>query len=327
MVNKTKILFLTTQPPDEIRAEWPYQNWSIPEKMKERGAIVSIKSWRDETLDSRYLAAYDVITFLWCNDYHLHPLEFPDFIKKMLQPAQLLSPAMRIVNDSSVILWNTDKAFYLGDLQDAGFLVPKTEYVKQCKSFSTVEDLARHVSELAETITDGPVVLKPSISASSMQTHLIKNPKDMTDSALEFLEGVRQSGIGGSLIVQEFEAAISRGEYSLVFICGKHTHTMLKTPVKGEFRCQEEFGGGVDELTMGKVPEQAYKIAVKVMDFLYSKVGTVTYCRIDGVIRENGDFVLMEVEAIEPEIWLETCKNQSIREALCSSLLGHDIQR
>jgi len=320
---RLKILFLTTQPPAEIKAEWPYyQNWTLPQAMRECGALVSIESWRDKTLDVKALGAYGVITFLWCNNYHLHPVEFPEFIKSKLLPAQQLYPAMRVVNDSSIILWNIDKALYLGELQEAGFLVPRTELVKELDSFSAVEILAEHVSVLARRVTSGPVVLKPSISGSSKQTHLIKDPSSPNAADMNFLAGVMASGIDGRLIVQEYEPAISNGEYSLVFTAGKHTHTMIKTPAESEFRCQAEFGGGIDELGMDKVPKQAKETAKDIMKFLASKGGALTYCRIDGVIRDSGEFVLMEVEAIEPHLWLETSNDPGIRDALYTALLS-----
>jgi hypothetical protein len=70
--------------------------------------------------------------------------------------------------------------------------------------------------------------------------------------------------VDGSLLVQEYESTISNGEYSLVYTSGRHTHTIIKTPVKGEFKCQEEFGGGVDEIGMEQVPAKAKEAAVKI---------------------------------------------------------------
>ena len=321
--SEKKILFLTSLPPDEIEAEWHCdQSWSLPHALQERGASVSIQCWQDKTLDMKKLAEFDVITFLWCYGYDRYPVEFPEFIKRKLLPAQNLRPALKVLNHSSVILWNTDKAQYLKDLHGAGFLVPKFDSVPDCSTFSSTETLAQHISTLAGRITNGSVVLKPSISASSKQTHFIKDSSKMTECDFKFIDEVILSGIDGSLIVQDFEPAIANGEYSLVFIAGRHTHTMVKVPAKGDFRSQEEFGGHVEELTMDRVPEQAKETAEKIMRFLGSKVGDVTYCRLDGVLRNTGEFVVMEVEVIEPQLWVETCRDSSIRETLCRALLG-----
>jgi hypothetical protein len=321
-----RVLLLSTLPPKEIKAEWPYyQNWTLPQALRERGALVSCKCWRDDSVTTKELASYDVITFLWCNNYHLYPIEFPRFIRNKLLPAQELRPSLRVANDSHVILWNTDKA-YLDDLLFAGFAVPKTEFVRDLSVFPTTESLVTHVSTLANGITNGPVILKPSISGSSKQTYCIKDPSNMSAADHEFLANVVRDGIDGALIVQDFEPAITNGEYSLVFTAGTHTHTMVKTPAQGDFRCQAEFGGGIRELHMEEVPEVAKCTAKDVMRFIESKVGAVTYCRVDGVIRKSGEFVLMEVEAIEPHLWLETCNDSKIREALYASLLRPGVQ-
>jgi len=266
MFPSKKILFLTTEPPDEIEAAWPCdQSWTLPQALQERGASVSIQCWHDKTLDVKKLTEFDVITFLWCYGYDRYPVEFPEFIKRKLIPAQNLQPALKVLNHPSVILWNTDKAQYLKDLQDAGFLVPKFDSMSNCSTFSSAKKLAQHISILAGRITNGPVVLKPSISASSKQTHLIKDPSQMTASDFKFLDEVLLDGVDGSLIIQAFEPAIANGEYSLVFIAGRHTHTMVKVPANGDFRSQEEFGGQLEEFTMDRVPEQAKETSEKIM--------------------------------------------------------------
>jgi glutathione synthase/RimK-type ligase-like ATP-grasp enzyme len=315
------VLLLTTVPPENIKAEWPYyQNWTLPQALRERGASVSIKCWRDDGLTIGDLASYHVITFLWCNNYHLHPIEFPDFVRCKLLPAQKLQPSMRVANDPHIILWNTDKE-YLDDLKSAGFAVPKTEFVRDLSAFRSTEVLAQHLTAVAQGITTGPVILKPSISGSSKQTYRIDDPSNLSHADHDFLGDVLHNGIDGALIAQEFEPAIANGEYSLVFIAGEHTHTMVKTPARGDFRCQAEFGGGIAELRMDEVPEAAKKTAEEVMRYMNSEVGAVSYCRVDGVLRDTGDFVLMEVEAIEPHLWLETCNDPAIRESLYAALL------
>ena len=307
-----KVLFLTTYPPETIVAEWPpYQNWFLPELIKGYGADVDIRCWQDSRFDAASASTYDKITFLWCNDYHEHPIDFPNFVRNVLQPAQYLNPNLHIFNDPAIILWNTDK-HYLLDLASAGFCVPKT-------SFLNVEQLSRGalISRIAEW-KNTAVVLKPAISGSARNTHLIKNPQILTPENHAFLEHVLINGMHGDLIMQGYEAGITAGEYSLMFIHGKHTHTVLKVPRKGEFRINGEFGGRDREMAATEVPKQAVEAAGRVVQWLQDKFRTETnqqdpmyveksklvYARIDGVMHGN-TFVLMEVEAIEPHMWLE----------------------
>lgn len=153
-------------------------------------------------------------------------------------------------------------------------------------------------------------------------THLVRDIEQVSLADRQYMALLLKTGLEGCLIVQAFEPAIKDGEYSLVFIAGEHTHTMLKTPSKGHFKCQAEFGGGIADIPLENVPESAVTTAQEIIKWLGRKfqVEVVPYCRVDGVVRK-GQFVLMEVEAIEPHLWLETCSNRTAREKLYEVLL------
>ena len=361
-----RVLFLTTANPAEIKAEWPYyQNWTLPKVIEEHRADVSVRSWQEPGLDSHALAKYDVITFLWCNDYHKHGPEFCAFVRNSLIPAQEHNPTLRIANDSQVILWNLDKQTYLPELQNAGFLIPATEILEGLSGPAAHSALFRTV----QAHQNNPIVLKPSVSGSSKGTYCIREPSRLSIEDVAYLESVIKDGTDGSLLIQRYEPAIERGEYSLVFINKNHTHTILKTPRRGEFRCQGEFGGGTAEISLTNVPEDAVRVANRALAYMQSRFGgtvsstssptrkthrrsisskikemlashqaapkpstetspnPIVYARIDGVVREDGKFVLMEIEAIEPHLWLETALTPGCKEALYSALLGKEVLR
>lgn len=315
------ILFLTTEDPTTIKPA-SYQNAKLPQALRNRGAVVSIKSWLDSTLDAQALASYDAITFLWCNDYHLQPREFKAFITEKLISAQKESKSLNVVNESNVVVWNTDKR-YLHDLDAAGFVVPKTKFVADLSPFNTPKALRKHIVEFAAELPNkGPIVIKPSISASSHQTHLLHDPINLKHEDLIFLKSLLEQGVQGSLMLQAFEPGIVNGEYSLIFISGKRTHTMLKVPVKGEFRCQEEFGSNVQEISEPEVPTSAKDTANKVMLWLEENIGNAYYCRVDGIMKDDGNFVLMELELIEPELYLHHDGDSHDIDLLYDALLG-----
>ncbi len=51
----------------------------------------------------------------------------------------------------------------------------------------------------------------------------------------------------------------------------------------------------------------------------------VTYVRVDGVMREDGSFVLMGNGAIECDFWLEAVVTLGCREELWAALLGKEV--
>ena len=102
----------------------------------------------------------------------------------------------------------------------------------------------------------------------------------------------------------------------------------MKTPRTGEFRCQDEFGGSTKEIRTENVPQDARDTAQNIMRYLEAAVEKtdnrgkdlkgkgLVYARIDGIMK--GDvFLLMEVEAIEPHLWLEVEGGTKAFEELC----------
>ena len=273
-------------------------------------------------LDPAAVSIFDSDSFLWCNEYDQHPKEFPQFVRNVLVPAQQLNPSLHIFNDPRIILWNLDK-HYLLELAKAGYRVPRSEFV----------DIGQHThASLTSTIEEfsesKPLVLKPAISGAARNTHLINNPGNFASDDMAFLDHILIEGPNGALILQQYEGGISSGEYSLIFVNGTHTHTILKKPQAGEYRCQGEFGGSTEEIAMVDVPRCAVGAAQQIWRLLESKVKKpnietgiqtargLVYARIDGIVKDAA-FILMEIEAIEPHLRLEAKTGGGALEQIC----------
>jgi glutathione synthase/RimK-type ligase-like ATP-grasp enzyme len=325
--SKWKILFVTTQRPDTIKAEWPrYQNFTLPKVMEEQNAVVSIACWLDESLTSEKIATFDVVTFLWCNNYDDHPRKFENFLSGRLASAQLLAPSLRIINNTAVILWNYNKAVYLPQLQAVGFTIPKTAYIKDFTAFAGVDEFASELSRLARTVSESStkltVVIKPSISSSAKQTYLMHDPSCMSSADMKYLSDVYHTGTTGSLMIQAYDPGIANGEYSFIYLVNSFRFAIHKVPLKGEFRCQPELGGSTTKVSLNSAPKTAMNVAEEVVRYIGMNVGQLTYCRVDGVLRDSGEFVLMEVETIEPDLYLEESEDHEAKEMLYGALMG-----
>ena len=91
----------------------------------------------------------------------------------------------------------------------------------------------------------------------------------------------------------------TQGEISFIYIDGAYSHAVLTRPAKDDFRVQKEHGGSAKLVHPdSSLLEQANEIAATV-----AQVRDSLYCRIDAVAR-NGRLVLMELELIEPELFL-----------------------
>ncbi|MBT8131764.1 MAG: hypothetical protein KJO35_05800, partial [Gammaproteobacteria bacterium] len=104
-------------------------------------------------------------------------------------------------------------------------------------------------------------------------------------------------------LVQPFLPAIElEGEYSLFFFSGVFSHAILKIPKQGDFRSQEEHGSTIQPC---RDPEKRLLKAAN--DALAVVSHDLLYARVDLVRKNNNrDFQLMELELIEPALYLRT---------------------
>ncbi|RZK54982.1 MAG: hypothetical protein EOO91_14965 [Pedobacter sp.] len=101
-------------------------------------------------------------------------------------------------------------------------------------------------------------------------------------------------------IVQPFLTEIEEnGEWSFIFFGGKFSHALLKKAADGDFRVQATFGGTVH-------PQQpAKELLTTAQKYVDQFAKDCLYARVDGAI-VNNEFLLMELELIEPFLFLDT---------------------
>ena len=102
------------------------------------------------------------------------------------------------------------------------------------------------------------------------------------------------------MLVQPFLAEIqTAGEWSLIFLGGEYSHATLKRPRAGDFRVQEQLGGSAEPArATPALIEQARAVVASIS-------GPWIYARVDG-LEIDGVFTLMELELIEPSLFLAT---------------------
>jgi glutathione synthase/RimK-type ligase-like ATP-grasp enzyme len=238
------------------------------------GVETEIVDWRSSGCDFR---KFDLIVLRSCWDYHLGVAEFIGWLQRVAQTAQVLNPI-------DMVLWNHNK-FYLREVEALGIEIVPTIFVNHAKELG---------AEQATTIrTWQNMVVKPAISASAHNTRLMDGATWSADD-----EVVRI--MKGPFLVQPFIPEIQdQGEISFVYIDGRFSHAALKLPAAGDFRVQQEHGGSAELFHPSPaLLDQANQIAATV-----PQVRDSLYCRIDAVARDS-KLVLMELELIEPELFL-----------------------
>jgi glutathione synthase/RimK-type ligase-like ATP-grasp enzyme len=239
------------------------------------GVETEIVDWRSTGTD---FSKFDLIVLRSCWDYHLRAAEFLSWLQRIAQTTPVL-------NTIDTVLWNHSK-FYLQEVAAQGIEIAPTVFVSGSDSIEP--DVWREIKSWPKS------VVKPAVSASAHKTWLFDSV------ALPEKNDLKRRMQGEGFLVQQFIPEIeTQGEISFVYIDGQFSHAALKRPAAGDFRVQQEHGGSAELfIPPHDLLKQADEIAASV-----PQVRQSLYCRIDAVAR-NGKLVLMELELIEPELFL-----------------------
>ena len=243
---------------------------------RQLGWEVEAVDWRRRDLDWR---AYDAVIMRSCWDYQSDHEAFLDVL------ATIESSDTPLANSRALAEWNLRKS-YLHELDARGIPIVPTLTGRGSDS----SQLARWRGELASA----ELVLKPLIGANAGHTYRIGPQFDGAH-----LEQVAAAFGDLDYLVQPFMHSVTgEGEYSLFYFSGAYSHAILKTPGPEDFRVQEDHGGIIQPVE----PETALRAtAARTIAALPE---TPLYARAD-FVRDGGErFVLMELELIEPSLYL-----------------------
>ena len=258
-------------------------------ELRLRGYSVEPLVWSEASPDSVICDAV-VLRSVW--DYHLDAERFLDWVTAVGRRAILF-------NHPDTVRWNADKR-YIFDLQQAALPVPHTILVEVGANLDLPESLRRLQCDKA--------VIKPAISASAYETYLV-NMDDAADMQTQIASLLRSR----SILIQDFVPEIeTRGEWSLMFFGGEYSHAVRKVPQSGDFRVQSEHGG---IHTAEHPPAKVLEVAQRTTDQF---AADTLYARID-LVEAASQPLIMEVELIDPELYLATSPNAAARfaDALC----------
>ena len=220
------------------------------------------------------LAGFDLVLPLVAWGYHLQYDAWLAFLDRVD------ASGVAMINPPALLRWNSDKA-YLAELADAGVPTVPTLAVEACCDADLEEARRRFGSEW--------LVIKPPVSASATGTHRLGPNDDLPADSRD-----------RPMIVQPFIEEIGRtGEFSLMLFDGAFSHAVVKQPKTGDFRVQPHLGGVTLPCTPPPGAERLAKQA------LAAAPARASYARVDIVPDDEGVLRIMELELIEPALFLE----------------------
>lgn len=237
--------------------------------------------WDEKTID---WALFDAVVIRSTWDYAERRDEFLAWVESVSTKTQVL-------NSLPVIRWSSDK-HYLLDLAAAGVRVVPTEFVEPGdSSWSFPEDFDEFV-------------VKPAISAGSRDT--MRYPHESRASADAHVRRLLDDQ--RSVMIQPYLPSVDTvAETALLFFDGNFSHAIRKGPllvanVEGDkvegLYIQEQIDPRIATHVQREVAEAALQVVPGGDELLYA--------RVDLIEDNDGNPVILEMELIEPSVFLVT---------------------
>jgi len=241
--------------------------------LRERGCEAQAVVWDEPAVDwSRF--ALCLIRSTW--DYHDKHDEFLRWTRQVEAAAGLHNPA-------ALVAWNSDKT-YLRELAEGGVPIVPTAWAER--------EAEVDLDEVLRSRGWDEAVVKPIVDLGA---HNLRRAR-----AGEGAQALHLTlGRSAEAMIQPFLPSLeSAGELSLIYIDGELTHAVRKRAAPGDFRVQSIWGGTVERAEPGAAEVGLAEQALAQLD------EPPLYARVDIVAGRDGDLCLMELELIEPNLYL-----------------------
>lgn len=263
--------------------DWP-DDRILAAELESRGAEVAVEPW-DGDADWNAFSLV-VVRSTW--DYTGRRDEFVSWGRRV---------GDRLRNAPALLEWNSDKR-YLADLEAAGLAVVPTAFVAPGDRVPPLE---------------GEVVVKPAVSAGALDTGRF-GPKAQ-EEARRLIERIH-AGRGTAMVQPYLPDVDTRGETAIVFIAGEVSHVLHKKAVLAPDEVAPLREAGIsaaeamfrpDLVTSGQATPAQVETAERVISHVSERFGAPPlYARVDMLAGAGGQPVLLELEAVEPNLYLET---------------------
>jgi hypothetical protein len=191
----------------------------------------------------------------------------------------------RLWNPAGLLRWNTHKG-YLREFETGGVPIVPTRWQAAGSTVSLTGVMD------AEGWT--AAIVKPAVSAGARHTVLV-NRTDPTVGQALLNQELRHS----DMMIQPYLSSVATsGEVSLLYFDGTYSHAVRKTPAPGDFRVQERHGGATVSVE-ATGPELAAGDRV-----LAALAADTLYARVDLLPDADGELLLVELEIVEPGMFL-----------------------
>lgn len=266
---------------DNLRSdqfELEEQMGKLEPAFKAEGIQLELVRWRGA---SERAEEFDAVLPLFVWDY------FEGNEGEFLTEMAKIDARTKLYNGFDVLKWNSDKS-YLEGLSREGAPVIRTLHVERATE--------RAVNAAFETLETDTLVIKPQIGGGAWRQALYKkgDPFPAKDALPP-----------ETAMIQAFLPSVqTEGEYSFLYFGGKFSHAVLKKPKSGDYRIQSMYGGSEEAYNPTTQERETTRNILNNLDF------TPLYARIDLLRGNDGGLKLIELEMIEPYLYLSLAEGE-----------------
>lgn len=221
------------------------------------------------------------------------PWDYPSDPQRFMALLETIDAARPVlVNDLALIRKNLAKT-YLRDLEARGAaIVPSLWFTAQ--SWRPDAFQRQVLTRARAHFACERLIVKPTVSTNGNDTFLLES-----SPGHELIRRLCTTFANRAFLAQPFLRQIcTEGEYSLFHFDQQYSHAIQKIPDRGDFRVQEERGARI----LSVRPEDSLLTTAEAVLALVEPAPV--YARSDFVRTANGRFLLMELELIEPSLYL-----------------------
>jgi len=238
------------------------------------GVEVATVDWKDPSID---WSSFDRVLPRSTWDY-------PEVIDRFLAWVDAVDSVSDLPNPPATMRWSMDK-HYLADLDAQGIPVTPTEFVE----IGAIPAFPR-----------GRFVVKPAVGAGSRDAAAYTPGQE--DVAAEHVARLHARG-ASALVQPELASIATDGEWPLVFFHGDYSHAASKRVTLANAAAVD--GLYADETNAPHVAtSEQIEVGQAVLDLAASRFGVPGYARVDLVRGDDGRMCVLEVEMVEPSLFL-----------------------
>lgn len=240
------------------------------------GAEAVVVCWDDAEVD---WAAFDLALIRSTWDYSWRVAEFVAWVERC-------GGLTRLANPAGVVRWNTDKR-YIGDLAAAGVPVVPTRYLAP--------------GDPAELPDDHEFVVKPTAGAGAR--YAARYTPEERETAVRQLAAMHAEGL--TAMVQPYVKNIdAAGERALQFFGGRLLHASRKGAVLEPGTPYDGDKVPHPRLEVWEPTAAELAVAERALAAVPGGADAVLYARVDLVDGDDGEPRVMELELVEPNLFL-----------------------